>query len=149
MFLPTPLAVAWVNILIFSPSSSSSPSPSSSSASSPHHQLFVSLRYRKHSGVWVFHCDAILFYIDFKHQLLSIFTHAPCGSLGQQTDFFSSSSPPSHLQLLQVQKTPWGGAWVLGCVCHLVYSQSPPDGTWVFRWSFYPQSLEVEPWDYR
>ena len=57
-FLPMPLAVAWVNILTFSPS----PSPSSSSSSSsPHHQLFVFLRYRKRHGAWVFRCDAILF----------------------------------------------------------------------------------------
>ena len=49
-----PLAVAWVNILTFS----SPPSPLSS-----HHQLFVSLRYRKTlwGGAWVFRCDAILF----------------------------------------------------------------------------------------
>ena len=47
-FLPTPLAVAWVFRLTFSPPSSS-PSPSSYSPSS-HLQLFVSLRYRKHCG---------------------------------------------------------------------------------------------------
>ena len=41
-------------LLTFFPSSSSPPS-------SPHHQLFVSLRYRKRRGAWVFHCDAILF----------------------------------------------------------------------------------------
>ena len=47
-FLPTPLAVAWVNILTFSPS----PSPSSPHPS--HLQLFVYLRYRKHhEGAWV------------------------------------------------------------------------------------------------
>ena len=29
----------------------------------PHHQLFVSFRYRKrHGGAWVFRCDAILFF---------------------------------------------------------------------------------------
>ena len=50
-FLPTPLAVAWVNILYFFPSSSTSPS-----SPSPHHQLFVSLRYKKCCGVWVY-CD--------------------------------------------------------------------------------------------
>ena len=53
MFLPTALAVVWVNIWTFS-------SPP------PHNQLFVSLRW----GVWVFCCDVILFYIDLKHQLL-------------------------------------------------------------------------------
>ena len=75
--------------------------PCGSMGQHTHHQLFVSLRHRKRHGVWVFHCDAILFYIDFKHQLLSIFTHIPCGSLGQQTDlfffffssFFSSFTP--------------------------------------------------------
>ena len=44
--------VAWVNRCTFSP-----PSPPPSS----HHQLFVSLRYRKCRGAWVFRCDAILF----------------------------------------------------------------------------------------
>ena len=55
--LPMPLTVAWVNRLTFSPSSPSSSSPS------PHHQLFVSLRYRKchGGGAWVLRCDAILF----------------------------------------------------------------------------------------
>ena len=38
IFLPTPLVVAWVNILTFS-----SPPPS---LSPPHHQLFISFRYR-------------------------------------------------------------------------------------------------------
>ena len=47
LFLPMPLAVVWVNILTFCPSSSS---PSLSSSSSTHHQLFVSLRYRKCRG---------------------------------------------------------------------------------------------------
>ena len=54
-FLPMPFAVAWVNRWTFSSPPPSSPSPSS------HHQLFVSLRYRKRRGVWVFRCDAILF----------------------------------------------------------------------------------------
>ena len=49
-FLPTPLAVVWVNRWTFS----SPPSPS-------RHQIFVSLRYRKCRGAWVFRCDAILF----------------------------------------------------------------------------------------
>ena len=51
-----PLVVAWVNILTFS----SPPSPS-------HHQLFVSLRYRKCHGACVFHCDAILFIVNDPH----------------------------------------------------------------------------------
>ena len=59
-FLPMPLAVVWVNILTFfsPPSSPSSPPPSSPSS---HHQIFVSLRYRKRHGASVFRCDAILF----------------------------------------------------------------------------------------
>ena len=49
VFLPTPLAVAWVFRLTFSPSP---PSPSPSPPS--HFQLFVSVRYRKHhGGAWV------------------------------------------------------------------------------------------------
>ena len=46
LFLPMTLVVVWLNKLTFFPSSPSS-SPSSPS---PHHQLFVSLGYRKHSG---------------------------------------------------------------------------------------------------
>ena len=53
-----PLAVAWVNILTFSSPSPPLPPPPSPSPPSPsHHQLFVSIWYRK----WVFRCDAILF----------------------------------------------------------------------------------------
>ena len=64
-----------------------------------------------------------------------LFTHAPCGSVGQQTDFLPTplagawvnrwtfSFPfPSHLQLfvsVSYRKCR-GGAWVFGCVCHLV-----------------------------
>ena len=56
MFLPTPLAVAWVFRLTFSPSSS--PSPSSPS----HLQLFVSLRYVQKMpwGEWVLGCVCYL-----------------------------------------------------------------------------------------
>ena len=57
LFLPMPLEVAWVNRWTFS---SSPPSPLSPST---HHQLFVSLRYKKFHGgeAWVLCCDAILF----------------------------------------------------------------------------------------
>ena len=58
VFLLMPLAVEWVNRWTFS-----SPPPSPSS----HHQLFVYLRYRKCCGVWVFRCDAILFYNPKNH----------------------------------------------------------------------------------
>ena len=61
-FLPTPLAVAWVNRWTFSSSPPSPPPPPPPS----HHQIFVSLRYRKRCGAWVFHCDAILFSSDLK-----------------------------------------------------------------------------------
>ena len=48
MFLPMPLAVAWVNRWTFS-----SHPPSPPSFPSSHHQLFVSLMYRKRRGAWV------------------------------------------------------------------------------------------------
>ena len=51
------------------------------SSSSPHHQLFVSLTYRKHSGgAWVFCCDAILFYyiVGFFFLILIFFIYEKC-----------------------------------------------------------------------
>ena len=58
-----------------------------------------------------------------------------CGSMGQQTDFLPTPLAgawvnrwtflfpfPSHLKLfvsVRYKKMPWG-AWVFGCVCHLV-----------------------------
>ena len=119
-----PLAVEWVNRWTFSPSSPSSPSPSSPSSPSPHLSLFVYLRYRKchGGGAWVLRCDAIL-----------LFTHAPCGSVGLQMDIFffffffffspSPSSPSPHIQLfVSVRyRKHHGWAWVLGCVCHLIF----------------------------
>ena len=70
LFLPTPLAVAWVNRWTFSPPPPTSP-PSS------HHQLFVSLRYIKR-GVWVFRCDAILFLLQYLYIFICKYGYPHC-----------------------------------------------------------------------
>ena len=77
LFLPTPLAVVWVNRLTFSSSSSSSSSPSPPSPSS--HLQLVSLRYRKCRGgrgslavyAILFFTMRTNFYVSFDSQVIS------------------------------------------------------------------------------
>ena len=61
-----------------------------------------------------------------------VFTHAPCGSMGLQTDFFPSSSSPSssssspHHQLfvsiMYRKRCGGGGGMGLSLLCDLVFT---------------------------
>ena len=56
-----------------------------------------------------------------------IFTHTPCGSMGQQMDIFSLSffSTPLTFCLSLVQKMPWGGGVGPSLWCNLVGVETP------------------------